>query len=225
MSAVLHNVVWNSLAGAHRHLSAGTGGARRYVGGFSTIVGFADLERPDLRGLAPHCEPGAHFYCDGWSGPATDGWQVDEEATMYKMVWTAVMPAVDAAPDAVPLGTAHAPQIMALMAAAQPGPFGPRNLELGDYFGWFDGDKLVAMAGERMQANPYREISAVCTHPDYQGRGLARRLMTKLARRQLLRGETPFLHVMRSNTGAHGLYQRMGFENFKESVVRVISRA
>jgi len=104
-------------------------------------------------------------------------------------------------------------------------PRSPRNLELGDYFGWFDGDKLVAMAGERMHASPFREISAVCTHPDHQGRGLARRLMTKLALRQMQRGETPFLHVMRGNTGALGLYQRMGFDMFKESVVRVISRA
>ena len=33
---------------------------------------------------------------------------------------------------------------------------------------------LVAMAGERMQAGPWREISGVCTDPGHQGRGLAR---------------------------------------------------
>ena len=31
-----------------------------------------------------------------------------------------------------------------------------------------------------MAATGLREISGVCTHPDYQGRGYARRLMTKL---------------------------------------------
>ena len=69
-----------------------------------------------------------------------------------------------------------------------------------------------------------REISGVCTHPDFQGRGFARRLMSKLIRRQMQRQETPFLHVMRANRTAHGLYERMGFRDYRESVVRVVSR-
>jgi predicted GNAT family acetyltransferase len=40
----------------------------------------------------------------------------------------------------------------------------------------------------------------------------------------LQRGETPFLHVMRANVVAHSLYQRMGFADHRESVVRVIAR-
>jgi predicted GNAT family acetyltransferase len=38
------------------------------------------------------------------------------------------------------------------------------------------------------------------------------------------RGETPFLHVMRDNASARRLYERMGFENYQETVVRVVSR-
>jgi len=81
------------------------------------------------------------------------------------------------------------------------------------------------MAGERMAAPGLREISGVCTHPDHQGRGFARRLMLKLIRRQLERGETPFLHVMRANEAAHRLYLRMGFRDYRETVVRVLARA
>ena len=80
------------------------------------------------------------------------------------------------------------------------------------------------MAGERMHAGTLREISGVCTHPDFQGRGLARQLMLKLIRRQMLRGETPFLHVMSANTGARGLYARMGFREHNETVIRVVSQ-
>jgi len=58
------------------------------------------------------------------------------------------------------------------------------------------------MAGERFQAGALREISGVCTHPDFQGRGFARRLMLKLIRHQMHRGETPVLHVIRDNTHA-----------------------
>jgi predicted GNAT family acetyltransferase len=38
------------------------------------------------------------------------------------------------------------------------------------------------------------------------------------------RGENPFLHVMRENARARALYERMGFRNYRESVVRVITR-
>ena len=74
-------------------------------------------------------------------------------------------------------------------------------------------------------AGAFREISGVCTHPERQGRGWARRLVMELVRRQLRRGETPFLHVMSANTVAHDLYARMGFRDYREVVVRVIGRA
>jgi predicted GNAT family acetyltransferase len=136
-----------------------------------------------------------------------------------------VSPQADEAPDAVTLGPEHAAQALELALLTRPGPFGPRTIELGDYFGYFDGSRLMAMAGERMAAPGLREISGVCTHPDYLGRGYARRLMLKLIRRQLARGETPFLHVMRANEAAHQLYLRMGFRDYRETVVRVVARA
>ena len=64
----------------------------------------------------------------------------------------------------------------------------------------------------------------MCTHPDAQGRGYAKRLVLKVVRRQLQRGQLPFLHVMRANAVGHGLYARMGFRDYRESVVRVVSR-
>ncbi len=223
MKHLLDNIAWHTLAGPHAAYAAGAGSARRYATGFSPIIGFADPQRPDFDALAPYCQAGEHFYCDGWSGAAPAGWRVDAETTMFKMVWAGPVPAADDAPGALRLGAQHADQALALAALTRPGPFGPRTLELGDYVGCFDGEHLVAMAGERMHAGTLREVSGVCTHPDFQGRGLARRLMLALIRRQLQRGETPFLHVMRDNTGAHGLYQRMGFRDEMEAVVRVVS--
>lgn len=223
MKQLLDRITWHALSGPHAKFAAGTEDARRYAPGFSPIIGFASAERPNFTALAGFCEPGEHFYCDGWSGPAPAGWQVDAESTMFKMVWEGAIPAADEAPEAVRLGSEHVSQALDLAALTQPGPFGPRTIELGEYFGYFEGPRLVAMAGERMCAGAMREISGVCTHPDFQGRGLARRLMFKLIRRQMQRGETPFLHVMRSNSGAHGLYERMGFRDYRESVVRVVS--
>ena len=224
MVHLLDNIFWHALTGPQAHWAVGSGGARRYAPGFSPIVGFANPQRPDLNALTPHCGPDEHFYCAGWSGPAPAGWVVEAETTMHKMVWAGETPSHNEAPDARPIGPEHLDQVLALAELTRPGPFGPRTIELGEYFGLFDGERLMAMAGERSFAETLREVSGVCTHPDVQGRGLARRLVLKLIARQLARGETPFLHVMSANTGALGLYQRMGFRTHREVVVRVIAR-
>ena len=114
---------------------------------------FADAEHPDFAALAPYCAPGEHFYCGGWSsGPAPAGWQLHADKTGHQMVWDAPIP--DADPDfaAVPLGPQHVPQMLELVALRPPGPFAARTHELGDYFGVFEDGRLVAMAGERMDA-------------------------------------------------------------------------
>ena len=223
LHALLDHVTWHTLTGPHARFATGAGGARRYAPGFSPILGFADVARPDFAALRPYCEAGEHFYTDGWHGAVPRGWRLDAESTMFKMVYEGAPPEADDAFEARRLGPADVDAAVALATLTKPGPFGPRTIELGEYVGCFEGDRLMAMAGERMCAGPLHEISGVCTHPDFQGRGLARRLMRTLLRRQLQRGETPFLHVMRDNAGARGLYERMGFRTWGESVVRVVS--
>lgn len=221
----LDNIFWQALSGPHARFASGTATARRYARGFSPIVGFPDPQQPDFAALAPFCEPGEQFYCDAWSGPAPAGWRIELEATMLRMVWSGAAPPEDPAADALALGPDHATQAMALAALTRPGPFGPRTIELGDYFGYVENGQLVAMAGERSAAPGLREISGVCTRPGWQVRGLARRLMLKLVGRQLARGETPFLHVMSANGRAHQLYLDMGFRDERITVVRVVAPA
>src|ERR1039458_8466164 len=150
---LLDNIIWNSLTGPHLKFAAGAGDARRYAKGFSPIVGFRNPERPDLAALIPFCDPGEHFYCDIWSGPPPDDWQIDKEATMLKMVWEGATPANDEAPDAIPLRADHAAQAVTLATLTNPGPFGLRTIEIGEYFGYFEDSRLIAMAGERMSFN------------------------------------------------------------------------
>ena len=220
---LLDHIFWHTLTGPHAQYASGAGGARRYARGFSPILAFADPQQPDFAALAPYCDAGEHFYCESWTGSAPDRWQIEAESTMFRMLWDAAAPTADAAPDAIALGPAHAAQALELATLCKPGPFGPRTIGLGDYLGYFDGGELVAMAGERMHVAGLREISGVRTHPDYQGLGYARKLVQKLVHRQMGRGEIPFLHVMRANVGAHQLYLRMGFGDYLESVVRVVS--
>jgi ribosomal protein S18 acetylase RimI-like enzyme len=221
---ILDDVFWRAMSVEQAHFATGTGAARRYAPGFSPILGFEDREHPDFAALEPYCQPGERFYVDTWSGPPPPGWQVAIEKRMKRMLWTGALPDEDETLDARPLEAAHAQQALELALLTNPGPFGPRTIELGDYFGVFEDGHLVAMAGERLHAGQYREVSGVCTHPGHQGRGLARRLSLKVVRLQMQRGLSPFLHVISSNTTAHSLYERMGFEDYKETVVRVIER-
>jgi predicted GNAT family acetyltransferase len=97
-------------------------------------------------------------------------------------------------------------------------------MELGRFYGITHGSRIVAMAGERFAAGNLREISSVCTHPDFRGQGLATQLVAYLVRLQLNLGEIPFLQVMSSNDNARRVYERMGFVHAQELVVRVVSR-
>jgi ribosomal protein S18 acetylase RimI-like enzyme len=220
----LDNVFWHALAGPHAAIAAGTGTARRYARGYTPLLGFASPQAPDFAALAPFCEAGEQFYCADWTGPAPEGWRVDVDGRMYRMVWDAPTPSDEDLPDALPLGAAHAGQAIALAAITKPGPFGARTIEMGEYFGLFENGELVAMTGERMHAPGLREVSGVCAHPGQQGRGLARKLVAKVVRRQLQRGETPFLHVMTGNTPAVKLYESMGFRIWREGPVRVVTK-
>ena len=93
------------------------------------------------------------------------------------------------------LGAADFSQMLALVDIARPGPLGSRAMELGDFYGLFDGDKLVALAGERLRLEGYTEIATVCTHPDYRGRGYAKAVVSAVAGKVVASGSTPFLGV------------------------------
>lgn len=223
--SLLANIVWHTLSGPQARHASGADTARRYARGFSPIMGFADPQHPDFAALAPHCEVGEHLYCTAWSGRVPSDWHVDADTAAHQMVWERDPPAADAPLAVARLGREHVPQMLELVALTQPGPFGERTVELGEYWGVLEDGRLVAMAGERMEAGTLKEISGVCTHPAFQGRGYARRLMHRLIRLQLARGQTPFLHVMQGNDAARALYARMGFRHHGDIAVRVVSRS
>lgn len=223
--ATLANIIWRSLSGSQSHLATGTDRIRRYAQGYSPMIGYEDPERPDFEAIAPYCEPGEMFYCAEWRGPTPAGWKLELDSAMCAMLWNGSVPEPDDSLGAVRLRAEHVPQMVALTELTRPGPFGNRTIELGEWHGVFDGERLVAMAGERLLAGNLHEISGVCTLPDYRGRGLAKRLTALIIRAQLARGEMPFLHVASTNTRARELYGAMGFVLEREVAMRVVARS
>jgi predicted GNAT family acetyltransferase len=112
----------------------------------------------------------------------------------------------------VELGDADAPEMVALAQLTEPGPFLPRTHTMGHFVGIRINGRLAAMAGERMGFPGFTEVSGVCTHPDFRGRGLARRLSSVVAHAIQQRGDQPFLHAWTTNHAAIALYESLGFE-------------
>ncbi len=111
----------------------------------------------------------------------------------------------------VHIATATSQFVLALTALVYPHYFRPRTMQLGRYFGIYEDGRLAAMIGERLGTPAAREMSAICTHPDFLGRGYARRLTAFLANDTLAQGRLPFLHVSHANTRAKQLYKRSGW--------------
>src|SRR5262249_12983087 len=121
---------------------------------------------------------------------------------------------IDAPPSSVDLcalSEPDVPEMMALVAVTHPGPFKPRTYTLGTYVGVRIGGMLAAMGRQRMHLPGYREVSAICTHPDFRGRGLARTIVTWLTAAIFDEGLTPFLHAEEQNESALALYRSLGF--------------
>ena len=114
-------------------------------------------------------------------------------------------------PPIIELGPEHRADALALTALVYPHYFRPRTMELGRYFGIYVEGRLAAMAGERLGAPGFREMSAICTHPDFLGRGYARLLTAMLSNDTLHGGRLPFLHVSQANARAMALYEGMGY--------------
>jgi GNAT superfamily N-acetyltransferase len=137
-------------------------------------------------------------------------WSMRLSGDMYQMTF-------DAPPPAEPnqsfrkLAQADVPEMLALTKLTEPGPFLPRTIELGAYYGIHDSGSLVAMAGERLHLTGFTEVSAVCTHPNFRGRGYGNALMSVVISGIMNREETPFLHVKTDNP-ALALYKKLGFQ-------------
>lgn len=207
----LDNPVWTALTTTQTHWAQKSPLARRFPAEIGPLAGFEAPTREAYESL------GDLFPADGIAAicldqppelPAT--WILHEIAPMLQMIYTdCKLP--PPASDFIELTAADAPEMLALARLTKPGPFAIRTHELGDFIGIKRGGKLVAMAGERLRAPGYTEVSAVCTHPDHVGHGYARGLMVEIMRRILARSETPFLHVRSQNQRAIELYHDLGY--------------
>jgi ribosomal protein S18 acetylase RimI-like enzyme len=218
----LDNPIWFALTTEHRSLARSHGHARRYPPDVSPLAALLHPTNEAFADLRQLVSPGEHvalFTASPLDVPVD--WHVDRSRWIDQMICGASLEPPNASP--VALGITDVPEMLALTAATDPGPFLPQTILMGSYFGVRASDgRLVAMAGERLKSTAFSEISAVCTHPEFRGRGYARVLVTFLTAQIQAAGKTPFLHV-KSENGAKVIYQNIGFRLRTAMYLTVIS--
>jgi predicted GNAT family acetyltransferase len=152
------------------------------------------------------------------------GFEVVREAPIIQMIADAETQAPPKGLTPIVLGPGDVPEMLHLAEQTNPGPFGPRTHELGQYIGVRVDGALAAMAGERMRFDGAVEISAVCVSPEHRGKGHAAFLVTWLVRKLREEGAIPFLHAFTDNP-AIALYERLGFTKRKTLRLTVLARA
>jgi predicted GNAT family acetyltransferase len=206
----LDNPIWTALTTCHASMARSNGVACRYPNDVSPLAGFRDptpAAFADLRALVAPEEKVGLFTSEPLQVPSD--WQIARALAIEQMICTE---AAESALASLPaLGPADVPEMLALAAATEPGPFLPETIRMGRYCGIRSSDgNLIAMAGERLKPDTFTEISAVCTDARFRGRGHARTLVSYLVSRVFAEGKIPFLHV-KSENGAKLLYEKIGF--------------
>jgi hypothetical protein len=129
-----------------------------------------DLDSAFRLGLGDHA-----YFVGVCPNSLPEGWRVASRSRILQLFPTGEIPE-DREDAGNVLGKIDRTAMRELTRIAFPDFFRERTAELGVYLGVYDGEKLIAMAGERMALPGLQEISGVCTHPDFAGRGHARRL-------------------------------------------------
>lgn len=207
---MLDNPVWHSLATQHARLALTADGAARYP---ATIVPFAGIGEPTARAanqLTSLIDDAESVFVVALAPEPPPGWQLEPQKPVLQMICRQRPPEIPGPPVRT-MAAAGITDMIGLTDLVFPGFFRPRTLEMGAYYGIYDGSRLAAMAGERMRLDGFQELSAVCTHPSYTGRGYAQRLLALLCNSAFDRGFTPFLHVYEDNARAIGVYRKLGF--------------
>jgi predicted GNAT family acetyltransferase len=209
-TTLLNNAIWHALSTDQSYLAQGNHLAKRFPRDVSPFAAIKTQSPAAYESLGKLLTGDTAAVCFDSEPTLPPGWTTRISLDVYQMIYEGPPPVT---PNTVVrrLTYADVPEMLALTKLTEPGPFLPRTIDLGAYYGIHDSGSLVALAGERLRLTGFTEVSAVCTHPAFRGRGYGNALMSKVMSGILNRNETPFLHVKTDNP-ATALYQKLGFQ-------------
>jgi len=215
MDPVLDNPIWNALITKDKAKNIGLGNIAYMDAAVAPFIGMPHWDKKNQEELLRNVPTDRKWFLLISEKPNfVDGLETHLYLPVYQFTCTKLgeAPICKKEVEFLPLDENHIDEMLALTQLTKPGPFTKRTIEFGGYVGIFENGKLVAMGGERLHLDGLTEISAICTHPDYQGLGYAAKITHHLASSAIDKGEIPFLHARSDNVKAIALYKRLGFE-------------
>lgn len=226
MEHVLDNPAWSALISGNNNLSFGNEQVKYFDREVSPFAAFKENSEENFQALYDLIPEGrVLLFILPVEMEIPSPWKVLNCIKGIQMICDTKIEQNESSLKLIPLAEEHVPQMLDLTKLTNPGPFAPRTIDFGHYQGIFDDEKLVAMAGQRLHVFNYAEISAVCTHPDYLGRGYAKQLLIHQINRIKAASEIPFLHVRYDNDRAIKVYESLGFSTRREIYFYVMQKA
>ncbi|MFV8465351.1 GNAT family N-acetyltransferase [Flavobacterium sp. LB1P62] len=218
----LDNPVWFSLSETHQSFAVDYGNIKFYHPDYCPFGGF-EKGNAIANSIDEYSTKVDNFFIVGEKPELSNLLKINKELICLQMI---VYNPIDIVIEdqIIKLTAEHIDALYKLVNLVQPGYFKNKTALLGNYYGIFKNDKLVAVTGERMQMNDFIEVSAVVTHPNHTGKGYAKQLVTHAVNEIFKQNKTPYLHVIEDNRGAIQLYEKLGFTIRRKISFRNISK-
>ncbi|OAQ40569.1 hypothetical protein A5893_06395 [Pedobacter psychrophilus] len=222
MSHILDNPIYNSLNSNHTQFSEGTSQVKYYQRDIAAFAGMETYDEESFKKLHQQ-DPELFILFSPNNLSIPFNFNLVKKIEMLQLVYNEnYIPIGDDDIEIIDLKEENISEMIDLVNLTQLGPFLLNTITLGNYVGIFKDQKLVAMAGHRFRPLNYIEVSAVCCHPNYLGKGFAYAIIREQIKRILDKQQVPFLHVREDNFGAIKLYEKLGFKtrcNMKAYVI------
>nr|WP_199157497.1 GNAT family N-acetyltransferase [Pedobacter sp. ASV2] len=205
----LDNPVWFSLNEVHQKFALEYENIKFYHPDYCPFGGFINQENIAV-GIENYANATANFYVVGEKPDFNKNLKLNKELVCNQMVLLDKIQ-IEISEEIIQLKADKKADLIELVNLVQPGYFKDKTPLLGSYYGIYKDHKLIAVTGERMKMNAFTEISAVVTHPEFTGKGLAKQLVAYTANKIFAEGKIPYLHVAETNIGAIKLYEKIGF--------------
>ena len=213
MYHVLNNPAWHALNSGNSNLAFGNERVKYFDSRVSPFVGLRENSVDNFKILYDILSRNQPIiFISDIELDIPQGWKLIRYVKCLQMVYNSLQSFDLENTNLISLTDVHIPKMLELTQLTKPGPFDERTIDFGDYFGIFEDEQLVAMGGQRLHPTPYQEISAICTHLDFLGKGYASKILKFHINRILNEEGIPFLHVRDDNHRAIQVYERLGFD-------------
>ncbi|MEJ2113705.1 MAG: GNAT family N-acetyltransferase [Flavobacteriaceae bacterium] len=206
----LDNPVWNSLSEIQKDYALDFGNIKFYHPDYAPF-GALQHETNDVEAIVEYSKLIENFLIVGNKPKLPSSTVLKSELIGLQMILEQDIE-LDIKETIIKLDASHLEEVIKLVKLVYPEYFKKRTFFMGNYYGIYKNNDLVAITGERMQMDEYIEVSAVVTHPEHTGNGYAKQLIKHTVDHISNQGKTPILHVAESNLGPVQLYKTLGFK-------------